>query len=836
MGAKSEFVEGQTAELSEAGLRPGAYELGSGVGPFQGCHIRSVALPLVGVVRQSSFARLWLLMLTAAICCLPIGATPEQYYIEFEPVPPPTRFFEHERNLELARERQESFRKRVAIPNAVGDDVPLAAFAETANRQSVVALNASSPGLARISRRTLLIAGAFMLTGLLVLWKLLPDLITSLNAEFNPWATLADSTSGLEVNVRAEDEDFAEFTTTFWTGPPLISSSASSGGAAGLETEPLQEFFARVPRVLGELGHLLVTIAASSGDGARRRVLADLQRELIGLKGQAGHSELLPVWQMTSALEGLVKQLTDKVSNVTPSTLRTVNEGVDLLKRLCVPGLRPDLLSNPPLRLLAVDDDMISRNAVSLALKRALNIPNLAETSEAAFVLAAQRAYDVIFLDVQMPGMDGFELCSQIHGTVANATTPVVFVTCHNDFEARAQAALSGGSDLIGKPFLTFEITVKALTLALQGRLSRRAELIATCQNQETPLEQASVPAATASANHPLPVSEPDHAPATVLRHADAPAIEVYTKADWTSRSEQDTDTCQKLAEELVSSSLQPAADSPRVTPATPAPDKLTQEFLTRASVHLGPLRELIQQIFQSTDEQARQAMLADIYLRFNGMTPKVVTNQGHPALRLSGAVEGLLKKLLESPKHCSSSALLTVATALDLLHELCEGHVTEDLATHPPIRLLVVDDDPVARRAMSCALQMAFDRPACADSGESALGMAADKSFDVVFMDVQMPGMDGFTACLRLHETETNRHTPVVFVTAHNDFKSRSQATMSGGSDFIAKPFLTAEIKVKALTFALRGRLQQFRAHHRAKPCSSQPTLQADELVPVYA
>ena len=75
-----------------------------------------------------------------------------------------------------------------------------------------------------------------------------------------------------------------------------------------------------------------------------------------------------------------------------------------------------------------------------------------------------------------MPGMDGFEVCSKIRDTVPNRTTPVVFVTGQSDFDARVNSTLSGGNDLMGKPFLIFEVTVKALTLALQGRLQGRAQ------------------------------------------------------------------------------------------------------------------------------------------------------------------------------------------------------------------------------------------------------------------------------------------------------------------------------------------------------------------------
>jgi hypothetical protein len=51
----------------------------------------------------------------------------------------------------------------------------------------------------------------------------------------------------------------------------------------------------------------------------------------------------------------------------------------------------------------------------------------------------------------------------------------VVFVTRHNDFNSRAKSSLSGGQELIAKPYLSTEITVKALMLALRGRLPNDA-------------------------------------------------------------------------------------------------------------------------------------------------------------------------------------------------------------------------------------------------------------------------------------------------------------------------------------------------------------------------
>ena len=270
---------------------------------------------------------------------------------------------------------------------------------------------------------------------------------------------------------------------------------------------------------------LLHDIGRESGDLARQKLLTNLHFEMGVLKGEAGFPEALPVWQAASALEGLLEQLTEKIRNVTPSTLRTVAGGLDLLDDLCVPGLPPDLLTDRPLRFLVVDDDLISRHALSLSLKKAFSQPDLAVDGETALAQTASQAYDVIFLDVQMPGMDGFELCSKIRDTGPNRATPVVFVTIQSDFDARCKSTLSGGNDLMGKPFLTFEVTVKALTLAWHGRLAGRtrkpllepdpgrdtADLLTTVTDGPRPSAQSHHRHATAAGNAAIGGDGRDH-------------------------------------------------------------------------------------------------------------------------------------------------------------------------------------------------------------------------------------------------------------------------------------------------------------------------------------
>jgi twitching motility two-component system response regulator PilG len=80
----------------------------------------------------------------------------------------------------------------------------------------------------------------------------------------------------------------------------------------------------------------------------------------------------------------------------------------------------------------------------------------------------------LILLDISMPQLDGFQLCSELRKLPAHEKTPVIFVTCHSDFESRSRGILSGGNDLIAKPILAVELAVKAVTHLLRRGLPAR--------------------------------------------------------------------------------------------------------------------------------------------------------------------------------------------------------------------------------------------------------------------------------------------------------------------------------------------------------------------------
>jgi CheY-like chemotaxis protein len=680
--------------------------------------------------------------LTLGLGCVQLNAASNNYAAGFET--PPPGFAQQEDLQRIIKERQELYRKRVQIPDAVAGDAPKAADANLAyGRQMTMAPAPTATTAPGIFFKLCFFTATFFFCAFFIAKKFAPQVLAGIWERFD-WALAPVAERIFPAKIRSEEEAFAEFLTEFHVGPASRTSSESP--------DPLKEFFARATELLGRQRTLLREINKEPGSVARQKKLASLCAELEMLKDGAVFPETLPVWQLASALEGFLKQLIEKMGNVNASTLRTVGGALDLLGNLCAPGIQPDVLTGRPLKFLVVDDDLISRQALSLSLNRAFSQPDLAVDGEAAMIRANQQAYDAIFLDVQMPGMDGFELCLKIRETVLNRTTPVVFVSSQCDFDARARSTLTGGNDLMGKPFLTFEITVKALTLALSGRLRDFPQTF-----------QALEPGGDS-------------------------------------------------ARTVTSSTF-----APRPALATlPSKNMFAHAFLTRAATHLGPLRELCQKILHTPEVETRQSLLAAGYLRINSLTSRTGTAVVHPGHQMSIALEGLFRKLLEDPKNSTASTLATVACAVDLLGDLCVPGLKADLAINPPIHMLVVDDDLIARRAITGVLQTAFEKPESVENGEAALALAAEKPFDVIFLDVIMPGMDGFEVCSKIRETVPNRRTPVVFVTSQDDAHARDQISRSGGNDLLGKQFLTSEITVKALTFALRGRLDQLKFRSR--------------------
>ena len=103
--------------------------------------------------------------------------------------------------------------------------------------------------------------------------------------------------------------------------------------------------------------------------------------------------------------------------------------------------------------------------------------------------------------------------------------------------------------------------------------------------------------------------------------------------------------------------------------------------------------------------------------------------------------------------------------------------------------RLLLVDDDALLRGMAAKTLQHAGFEVATAADGEDALAQFTREAFDLVLLDLVMPGMDGFEVCRRIRASANGSQVPVLILTGLNDTESIEFAYGHGATDFITKP-----------------------------------------------
>jgi DNA-binding response OmpR family regulator len=129
-------------------------------------------------------------------------------------------------------------------------------------------------------------------------------------------------------------------------------------------------------------------------------------------------------------------------------------------------------MSSPSVaKILVVDDDPISLHALTSALRKtSLNVSGVGESALALDALN-QEHYSLILLDIELPEIDGFELCQKLRAMPDYRKTPILFVTGHAELDDRIHSVLSGGDDLISKPIFAIELGLKIVIHLLRGLL-----------------------------------------------------------------------------------------------------------------------------------------------------------------------------------------------------------------------------------------------------------------------------------------------------------------------------------------------------------------------------
>jgi DNA-binding response OmpR family regulator len=98
-------------------------------------------------------------------------------------------------------------------------------------------------------------------------------------------------------------------------------------------------------------------------------------------------------------------------------------------------------------------------------------------------------------------------------------------------------------------------------------------------------------------------------------------------------------------------------------------------------------------------------------------------------------------------------------------------------------------------------------------DAGDAAIRECEIMKFDLVLLDVEVPGMNGFAVCARVRGMPAHKETPILFISALDDLRSRASSKISGGNQFITKPVNFLELNITATSLVLKQKLKEIDA-----------------------
>ena len=130
-----------------------------------------------------------------------------------------------------------------------------------------------------------------------------------------------------------------------------------------------------------------------------------------------------------------------------------------------------------------------------------------------------------------------------------------------------------------------------------------------------------------------------------------------------------------------------------------------------------------------------------------------------------------------------------------------------------PRPTVLVVEDEANIRELVSLHLRLEELIPVEACDGDSGLNAARSRHFELIILDLMLPGIDGVTVCRAIRRDSPNADTPILMLTARREESDKVLGLDSGADDYLTKPFGIRELLARVRALLRRGEASQARA-----------------------
>jgi DNA-binding response OmpR family regulator len=126
---------------------------------------------------------------------------------------------------------------------------------------------------------------------------------------------------------------------------------------------------------------------------------------------------------------------------------------------------------------------------------------------------------------------------------------------------------------------------------------------------------------------------------------------------------------------------------------------------------------------------------------------------------------------------------------------------------------VLVIEDEAHIRELVALHLRLEEMVPVEAPDGNAGLEHARARRFDLVILDLMLPGLDGVTLCRAIRRDSQNAETPILMLTARREESDKVLGLDSGADDYLTKPFGIRELMARVRALLRRGHQRQVRA-----------------------
>jgi diguanylate cyclase (GGDEF)-like protein len=493
------------------------------------------------------------------------------------------------------------------------------------------------------------------------------------------------------------------------------------------------------------------------------------------------------------------------------------------------------------MRVLVVDDDTHLVRAIAEILNRQNYIVDIAANGQTAWLFVQSRTYDLILLDVMLPGLDGRNLCEKFRQQ--GVSTPILLLTARDSSQDKVIGLDAGADDYMIKPFDWEELLARIRALLRRENPVSPTVLVwgdlqldpKTCEvhygKEMVPLRRQEYRLLEMFLRNPNRVFSCSRILEQLWAFDDNPPLEETVRAHIkTLRRKLKVVGAKEMIETVygLGYRLKAIEPEPAIILGEATNGDLLKELrqdLTEVWREIQP--EILAQVrVLETVANAFQSRKFSLSLQKEAIANahKLAGTVGiygfGQASQLAREIETLL---LDSASIAEQDGIAKLKAQITALHNqlsrmpdfsqqesLPVEITTSLLKMGSSAKVLAVDDDPNLLQYITTILSPWGLRLTTLTNPHQLWTHLEEVKPDLLLLDINMPGLSGLELCQQIRGSDLWVALPVTVLTAYSDSKTMQQAFIAGADDFISKPIIEAELVTRIVTRINRNRFWQ--------------------------